>query len=227
MADDGTTQNQQQPAEPKEPQIPKSRLDAKEAENARLRTELDALRPKAQGYDAVNQQVTEWQSKAQQAQAEAGFVKAFARHGFVEDEEIAHLAQAYSAAQSSVAADKRMTPHAWLERGIQDPNSLGMVTGTYVSARLASRSGSAAVSQPASPPAPAAPGPQTPPVLAPPAFQAPASNAGVRAAPNPAAKMSEAEQRAIAGDPKRFKEWREGEGKETYEKVAQLRPARR
>lgn len=230
MADEANPQNAPQPEQPKEPQIPKSRLDAKEAENVRLRTELDQLRPKAQGYDAVNQQVTEWQSKAQQAQAEANFVKAFARHGFVEDEEISHLAQAYNSQQGTVAADKRMTPTAWLERGIQDPNTLGMVTGTFVSARLASRSGSAAA-PPASPPAPAAPGPQT--LAAPQAgaptvlpIQAPASNAGVRPAPTPAAKLSEAEQRAIARDPKRFREWREGEGKETYEKHAQ-RPMRR
>lgn len=214
MADEGTTTTQQAQPDPKaEPTVPKSRFDERGARISQLEQELTTLRPKAQGYDAVNQQVTEWQSKAQQAEANLNFVKAFARHGFVEDEEVAHLAQAYSAQQGAIAADKRMTPHAWLERGIQDPNTLGMVTGTFVSARLSSRSGSAAASA-ASQPAAASTGSQpsvaAQPVTAMPAVvQAPASNAGVKQAPTPTAKLSDAEQKAIARDPKKFREWRE------------------
>lgn len=205
---------------PQEERVPVSRLNEKNTRIAQLEAELGQLRPKAQGYDSVNQQFQEAQAKLHQANASNTYLRAAAPHGF-QPAVIDHLAGTYAQQQNALPEAQRVPFDRWLGGALANPAGMDPVTSAVLEKHLASRSGAAGAHGVTSPPPPPAPGPSTSPApivgASPPAVPPivpPTTNTAVVPNPTPAAAMSQAEIEALVRDPAKFKEWKKAHPEE-------------
>lgn len=194
------------------------RVNEKNAQITRLETELAGLRPKAQGYDAVNTQLIDATSKLQQEQASNGYLRAAAPHGF-QPQVIDHLSKTYADSMASVPQPSRTPFGDWLNAAMANPAGTDPVTSAVLEKHLASRAGQGTSQSAAS-----AAATQTAPVQATTTqatqqqaagqtqqaatVQAPNTNNGVKPNPQTQAGYTEIEIREIMKDRPRFEQWR-------------------
>lgn len=195
------------------PMVPKTRIDEKNRQIAALQQELKAANEKAGQLDAYAQQVTEWQHKAQQYQAERDQFRISGMNGITNPDAVGHMARTWAATMQGKPEGEHQSFEDWLPAIIQaDRNSLDLTTRAVLNEIFSQgREEPRAIGTSPSP----GERPPDPPLTTPPPVQTrqpnpnwPTSNNGVRPMPSEQT-MSHTQIQEIIRDPKRFKEWRQ------------------